>query len=130
MKETALYWVGKDGSPFTIKFPLLLDTEGYFGAIGPYFNLEKVSHHLAYIFSFFFFGVSQMGGEFDERSLSRAKAVFEFRPFPADEELFPKEASDCYHSAFELLSVLTTELETERNKGFFPPTFPPACYLN
>lgn len=26
MKETALYWVGKDGSPLTIKFPLLLDT--------------------------------------------------------------------------------------------------------
>lgn len=47
MKETALYWVGKDGSPFTIKFPLLLDTEGYFGAIGPYFNLEKV-RSLAY----------------------------------------------------------------------------------
>lgn len=42
MKETALYWVGKDGSPLTIKFPLLLDTEGYHGAIGPYFNLEKV----------------------------------------------------------------------------------------
>ena len=42
MKETALYWVGKDGLPLTIKFPLLLDTEGYHGAIGPYFNLEKV----------------------------------------------------------------------------------------
>ena len=42
MKETALYWVGEDGLPLTIKFLFLLDTEGYRGAIGPYFNLREV----------------------------------------------------------------------------------------
>jgi hypothetical protein len=125
MKETALYWVGKDGSPLTIKFPLLLDTEGYFGAIGPYFNLEKVrsSRTLTYLY-FYFILVLQQGPALDERSLTRTKAIFEFRPFPENEELFPKAASDCYRTAFELLSVITTELETERNKGlsFFLPS--------
>jgi len=69
------------------------------------------------------FFVLQQGLGFDERSLSRAKAIFEFRPLPENEELYPKAASDCYRSAFELLSILTTELEAERNKGlsFLPP---------
>lgn len=73
-----------------------------------------LSFYLLCVYCFFFL---QQGLGFDERTLPRAKAIFEFRPLPENEELYPKEASDCYRSAFELLSVLTTELEAKRNQG-------------
>jgi hypothetical protein len=120
MKDTALYWVDEDGSPLVIKFPVLLDTEGIFGAIGPYFNLEKVRWSypsLHFYFIYLFFSTLQQDSVFEENTLKRTKAIFEFRPLPVNEDLFPKTATDCYLTAFELLSVLTTELETERNNG-------------
>lgn len=78
-----------------------------------------------YFIVFFFL---QQGLGFDERSLSRAKAIFEFRPLPENEELYPKSASDSYRSAFELLSVLTTELEVKRSQGLFFLHYFLPCY--
>jgi len=75
--------------------------------IGPYFSLEK-------------------GLEFNDRTLSRAKTTFEFRPLPDDEDVYTKAAVDSYRAAFAMLSILTTELEDNRNQGSAFCTFSPS----
>lgn len=126
MKDSALYWVGPDGSPLTIKFPLLLDTQGQFSAIGPYFNLEKVItilHIQIFSSSYSYICLSlQLDLAINNRTLSRAKAIFEFRPIPEDEDMYPKEAYDSYRATFMMLSILTTELEDDRNNGASSPS--------
>lgn len=40
LSDGALYWVDNKGKPLSFKFPALVDLEGQFSRLDPYFNLD------------------------------------------------------------------------------------------
>lgn len=52
--DGALYWVDKDGELLSMSFPAVLESDGKFSKIGPYFNLAR-EHEIKVSFFCFYF---------------------------------------------------------------------------
>ncbi|KAG1869159.1 hypothetical protein C8R48DRAFT_771323 [Suillus tomentosus] len=100
MGDKAEYWADKDGDLLVFKFPAILDVNGMYTRIGPYFGMPDSG--------------------LDVGVLRKARAHFELHFLsPEDEESdqYPEEVLTMSARFFDLLSALITDVEDARNAG-------------
>ena len=114
-EEDCLYWVDKDDRNISMAFPAVLDVDGTFTHLDPYFSLAD--YHSVRFISLFFYNFLFTLYNFKELNLSslkEMKATFHLRPIKeTGVQYMPSEAIDCCKTAMHRLQATYSAAEVQ-----------------
>ena len=119
--DGALYWLNKDDDLLQMSFPAVLDCDGKYSKIGPYFNLPTDRNSKVKFFFFLFQRKNHSFKYIKQKptilALGKIKAVFELSPLTIlSAKNVPQEAIDQSARAMRVLHMLYGTTETKRNE--------------